>query len=64
MTKQHMCMCEYLQFDQTLRSRDPSWGVRDMEALETVASEKDIGMRLEKNVDMPSNNYHLVFEKH
>lgn len=34
-----------------------------MEAIEAVAAEKEIGMRLEKVIDMPSNNYLLVFEK-
>jgi len=35
-----------------------------MEAIGTVGAEKEIGLRLEKVIDMPSNNYLLVFEKH
>ncbi|KAG0046804.1 hypothetical protein BGZ83_008019 [Gryganskiella cystojenkinii] len=52
------------EFDQTLRSRDPSWGVRDMEAIKAVAADKEVGLRLEKIIDMPSNNYLLVFQKY
>lgn len=34
-----------------------------MEAIEAVGAEKGTGLRLEKVIDMPSNNYLLVFEK-
>ncbi|KAI1303371.1 hypothetical protein EDD11_005422 [Mortierella claussenii] len=50
------------QFDQALRSRDPSWGVRDIEALQEAA-EKESHLRLVKIENMPSNNYLLVFQK-
>ncbi|CAO3571219.1 unnamed protein product [Mortierella alpina] len=50
------------EFDQTLRGRDPSWGVRDMEEIETVAK-NEAHMLLARIVDMPSNNYMLFFEK-
>ncbi|KAF9338972.1 hypothetical protein F5H01DRAFT_374193 [Linnemannia elongata] len=50
------------QFDQTLRGRDPSWGVRDIEEIQKVA-ETEAQMRLVEIRDMPSNNYLLVFKK-
>ncbi|KAF9942495.1 hypothetical protein BGZ67_001477 [Mortierella alpina] len=50
------------EFDQTLRGRDPSWGVRDMEEIEAVAKD-EARMSLAQIVDMPSNNYMLFFEK-
>ncbi|KAF9081725.1 hypothetical protein BGX23_000523 [Mortierella sp. AD031] len=50
------------QFDQTLRSRDPSWGVRDIEEIQKVA-EQETQMKLVEIRDMPSNNYLLVFQK-
>ncbi|KAG0369707.1 hypothetical protein BGZ54_009133 [Gamsiella multidivaricata] len=50
------------EFDQTLRGRDPSWGVRDIEEIEAIAKQ-DTGMTLERIVDMPSNNYMLFFKK-
>ncbi|KAK3828716.1 MAG: hypothetical protein J3Q66DRAFT_323389 [Benniella sp.] len=50
------------EFDQTLRGRDSSWGVRDVEEIEEVAK-NEAGMRLDRIVDMPSNNYMLFFEK-
>ncbi|KAF9962200.1 hypothetical protein BGZ72_009276 [Mortierella alpina] len=50
------------EFDQTLRGRDSSWGVRDMEEIEAVAKD-EARMMLARIVDMPSNNYMLFFEK-
>ncbi|KAF9922913.1 hypothetical protein FBU30_006967 [Linnemannia zychae] len=50
------------QFDQTLRGRDPSWGVRDIEEIQKVA-ENEAHLRLVEIRDMPSNNYLLIFQK-
>ncbi|KAF9437814.1 hypothetical protein BGZ76_010978 [Entomortierella beljakovae] len=50
------------EFDATLRDRDPSWGVRDIEEIEAVAKTEG-NMRLDKIVDMPANNYMLFFNK-
>ncbi|KAF9107100.1 hypothetical protein BGX27_008872 [Mortierella sp. AM989] len=50
------------QFDQTLRGRNASWGVRDIEAIQKVAEEQS-RMRLVKIENMPSNNYMLIFQK-
>ncbi|KAF8925880.1 hypothetical protein BGZ58_000392 [Dissophora ornata] len=50
------------EFDKTLRGRDPSWGVRDIEEIETVAK-NEADMTLEKVMEMPANNYMLFFQK-
>jgi hypothetical protein len=46
-------------FDADLRARDPSWGVRDLEAVEQAA--QAAGLRLRERISMPSNNQLLVF---
>ena len=46
-------------FDASLKSRDPSWGVRDMEVVAAIAG--DEGLELEEAVPMPANNFTLVF---
>jgi cyclopropane fatty-acyl-phospholipid synthase-like methyltransferase len=46
-------------FDQDLRQRDPSMGLRDVEALDSLAG--DHGMELHKQVNLPANNQLLVF---
>lgn len=48
-------------FDAALRAQNPSWGVRDMEAVVETAQSKGFGV--EDIVEMPANNYSLVFEK-
>jgi len=48
-------------FDADLRSRDPSWGVRDMEAVEAVG--RGHGFTLEEAVAMPANNFSVVLRK-
>jgi hypothetical protein len=50
-----------LNFDRSLKSRNPEWGVRDLEQVVQVAEER--GMRLEKKMDMPANNLLLIFVK-
>src|SRR5262249_19815187 len=46
-------------FDQSLRSRDPRWGVRDVADLTRVAAEH--GLQLVETVEMPVNNHSLIF---
>jgi hypothetical protein len=46
-------------FDTSLRSRDPAWGVRDLEAVTAEAAAQ--GLVQERVVSMPANNLSLVF---
>ncbi len=46
------------RFDEGLRARDPSWGVRDLEAVSALASA--VGLALERTVEMPANNLSVV----
>jgi SAM-dependent methyltransferase len=48
-------------FDQSLRSRDPAWGVRDIADVETLARAN--GLTLASIVPMPANNMILIFER-
>jgi SAM-dependent methyltransferase len=48
-------------FDASLRSRDPEWGLRQVEAVEAEAAAN--GFVLERIVEMPANNLTLVFRK-
>ena len=48
-------------FDSSLRDNDPEWGVRDVEALETLATSVDL--KLVELAEMPANNLILVFER-
>ncbi|MEX3810255.1 DUF938 domain-containing protein [Paraburkholderia sp. BR13439] len=48
-------------FEQWLKSRNPEWGVRDMEAV--VALGDAAGLTCERVVAMPANNFSLVFKK-
>ena len=50
-----------VNFDAMLRSRDPSWGVRDLRDLEKLAN--TFGINLEKIYDMPSNNKCVIWKK-
>ncbi|KAF9195951.1 hypothetical protein BGZ49_002929 [Haplosporangium sp. Z 27] len=50
------------EFDAILRGRDSTWGVRDIEEIEAVAK-NEADMKLDRIVDMPSNNYMLFFRK-
>jgi SAM-dependent methyltransferase len=50
-----------LDFDASLRSQDPSWGVRNLEDV-TREAEKN-GLVLVETVAMPANNLSVVFKK-
>ena len=46
-------------FDQSLRARDPSWGVRDLDAVADAAAAR--GLDLAETFEMPANNLIAVF---
>ena len=48
-------------FDQMLRSQNPEWGVRDVEAVAEQA--RGAGLSLDERVAMPANNQCLVFRR-
>jgi hypothetical protein len=49
------------RFDQSLRERNPEWGVRDVDALEDVA--RAHRLRLGETIAMPANNLLLVWRR-
>ena len=48
-------------FDRSLRDRDPSWGVRDLDDVAALAAGHDIA--LEDVVPMPANNLSVVLRR-
>lgn len=48
-------------FDASLKSRNPDWGVRDMEVVTELAT--DAGFNAPEVIAMPANNFSLVFTK-
>ena len=50
------------QFDCSLKTNNPEWGIRDFEQLCQVAEER--GLTFQHNYSMPANNQLLVFKKH
>jgi hypothetical protein len=46
-------------FDVSLRTRNASWGLRDIADLEHAAEAS--GLRLRETIEMPANNMSLVF---
>ena len=49
-----------LEFDESLRAREPAWGIRRVEDVVKVAGER--GLVLQRRLAMPANNLVLVFE--
>jgi len=49
------------EFDRTLQERDPQSGLRDIQAISSLAQQ--YGMRLDADHDLPANNRLLVFSK-
>ena len=49
------------RFDSDLRAHDPEWGLRDMEDVSEVALAR--GFVLQEVVEMPANNFSLVFRR-
>ena len=48
-------------FDATLRARDPSWGIRDLDEITALAVRH--GFTLAERIAMPSNNLSVVFRR-
>jgi Protein of unknown function (DUF938) len=48
-------------FDQSLRDRDPSWGLRDLEAVAALA--QSAGFSKPVITEMPANNLSVVFRR-
>jgi len=50
-----------VQFDLDLRAHNPEWGLRDLEAVSDIAA--GAGFALAETVEMPANNFSLVFKR-
>ena len=48
-------------FDSSLRDRNSTWGVRDLEAVTDLASQANL--RLQQVIEMPANNLSVIFIK-
>jgi len=48
-------------FDASLKSRDPRWGVRDVQDLDALGGQ--VGLSRQCVVDLPANNHVLVFRR-
>ena len=48
-------------FDERLRTRDPAWGIRDLDEVTLVARQH--GLRHDKTIEMPANNVSVVFNR-
>jgi hypothetical protein len=48
-------------FDRSLRERDPTWGLRDLEAVATIA--QSVGFSAPTVTEMPANNLSVVFRR-
>jgi Protein of unknown function (DUF938) len=48
-------------FDQNLRDRNPTWGLRDLEAVAAVA--QSVGFSVPSVTEMPANNLSVVFSR-
>ncbi len=47
------------EFDRSLRSRDPTWGLREVSWIDSLAH--DMGFKRSRRVAMPANNLTLVY---
>jgi SAM-dependent methyltransferase len=50
-----------LAFDQSLKRRNPAWGLRHRDAVQALAAQH--GLELSERIAMPANNLSLIFRK-
>jgi hypothetical protein len=50
-----------LAFDESLKSRNPAWGLRDLADVEALAAAS--GLKLVERIAMPANNLTVIFER-
>lgn len=50
-----------IEFDESLRQRNPLWGIRDIGQLEVLSVKNNL--HLTNIVDMPANNKILLFSR-
>lgn len=48
-------------FDASLKQRNPEWGIRNLDAIDTAAAAR--GLDRTELIDMPANNYSAVYRK-
>ena len=48
-------------FNQSLKSRNPEWGVRDL--VDVAGEARKVGLTLQREIEMPANNLILLFER-
>jgi SAM-dependent methyltransferase len=48
-------------FDSALRAENPEWGLRDLKEVESLAKEQ--GFDLAETIEMPANNFSVLFRK-
>lgn len=48
-------------FDESLRSQNPSWGIRNLDDVALEARRR--GLHLIKTIKMPANNFSVIFKK-
>ena len=48
-------------FDRSLRDRDPTWGLRDLEAVTAIA--QSVGFSVPTITEMPANNLSVLFHR-
>ena len=48
-------------FDRNLRDRNPTWGLRDLDAVAAIA--QSVGFSVPTVTEMPANNLSVVFRR-
>ena len=51
-----------MAFDHSLKSRDPEWGIRDLEKVTLAAAKRQLALM--EVIPMPANNLSVVFKRH